>query len=175
MKVLLLVLLAGAIIQPSYSVAQRTPDTRNASAVEAAKYVGLRHRSSLPDNLKDEGGALISDINDATEYGIGEIPRGGMRMLWFERLTHRDDSGAAHWEVKDVLVLPRIPRNQILVYSMCFYGEKPDKEIVAIADYRPYVEFFTRVRRAWRANRVTEKFEEIPTKGIKCENAGYGV
>ena len=54
-------------------------------------------------------------------------------------------------------------------------NNRPDKEIVAIVDYQRGVEYFTRVRKAWRANRQTEKFEVIPTRGIKCENDGFGL
>lgn len=152
--------------------AQRAQDT---SAAESGKYVGLRHGPSLPAGLRHASGGLISDKSDAQEHAVAEVRRGRVKMLWFERLTHRDDSGRAHWEVKDVLVLPAIPRKQILVYATCFSGQNPDKEIIAVADYRPDAEYFTRVRRAWRANRKTEKFEEILVEGIRCENDGYGV
>ncbi|MDT7603173.1 MAG: hypothetical protein QOF61_1170 [Acidobacteriota bacterium] len=149
--------------------------SQNALAVKASKYVGLKHGSHLPDNLKGVGGASISSMGDAKEYGINEVHQGRVKMLWFEHMTYRDDSGAPNWEVKDVLVLPTIPRNKVLVYSFCSSGKKPDSEIVAIADYQPDEEFFTRVRRAWRANRKTEKFEEISPRSIRCTNEGYGV
>jgi len=96
-------------------------------------------------------------------------------MLWFEYFTHRDQTGTPYSEVKDVLVLPNISRNQVLVYALCFSGQKPDSEIVAIADYQRYAQFFTRVRRAWRANRSLERFEEMSPGGVKCTNEGYGV
>jgi hypothetical protein len=176
-KLLLLLFLTFFFLFPSRSAGQRTasPDKGDTSAVERTKYVGLRHSASLPYGLKDVGGALVSRLNDAKEYGISEVRRGRVRMLWFEYLTHRDQAGAPYWEVKDVLALPSIRRNQVLVYSLCFSGQKPDSEIVAIADYQPYVEFFTRVRRAWRANRSVERFEEISPRGVKCTNEGYGV
>lgn len=96
-------------------------------------------------------------------------------MLWFEYMTHLDDKGIAQWEVKDVMVLPRVPKKQVLAYYNCFLNNRPDGEIAAVLDYEPGVEYFTRAHRAWRANRQTEKFETIPTKGIKCENLGFGM
>lgn len=96
-------------------------------------------------------------------------------MLWFDRLTHRDEKGVAYWEVKDVLVLPAIPKTQILVYAMCLLNDQPDGEIAAVADHQPTEQYFKRVRKAWRANRTTEKFEPMPVKGIKCENPAAGL
>ena len=176
-KPLLLLFLTFSILVPLRSGAQlaTAPGKRDTSAVERTKYVGLRHGASLPNDLKNVGGALVSGLNEAKEYGISEVRRRSIRMLWFEYMTHRDQAGAPYWKVKDVLVLPSIPRKQVLVYALCFSGQKPDSEIVAIADYKRDAEFFTRVRRAWRANRSIERFEEISPRGIKCTNEGYGL
>lgn len=166
----------AAVLLPG-AYAQRAPSRKaqDKSAAGPGKYIGLRHGPSLPRGLKGTGGGLISDASDAEEHAISEVQKGRVKMLWLDRLTHRDDSGKAHWEVKDVLVLPAIPRKQVLVYALCFSGENRDKEIIAVADYQPGEEYLTRVRRAWRANRKTEKFEEILTEGIRCENVDYGV
>ena len=32
--------------------------------------------------------------------------------------------------------------------------------------------YYGRVRHAWRANRQSEKFQQIPVTGIKCEGQG---
>jgi hypothetical protein len=176
LKPLILLLLTFSVLVPSRSGTQTTsPAKADASAAERTNYVGLKHGAALPGDLKHVGGALVSAVNEAKEYGISEVRRGKVRMLWFEYLTHRDQAGVAHWEVKDVLVVPGIRRKQILVYFGCFSVEKPDSEIVAIADYQSQEEFFTNVRRAWRANRNVERFEEISPRGVKCTNEGYGV
>ena len=177
MRLSVLVFIAGVAVLLPGAFAQRAPSRKaqDNPAVDSGKYVGLRHGPSLPRGLKGTGGGLISDASDAVEYAVSEVQKGRVKMLWFDRLTHRDDSGKAHWEVKDVLVLPAIPRKQVLVYALCFSGQNRDKEIIAVADYQPGEEYLTRVRRAWRANRKTEKFEEILTEGIRCENVDYGV
>lgn len=152
-----------------------SPTPKNISADEITKFVGLRYSLSLPNGLENVGGALVSNVNDSTRYSISQIHKGKVKMLWFE-LMNRDNSGASYSEVKDVLVLPKIRKNQVLVsYSACLLNDKLDNEIVAIAYDLPDEEYYTRIHRAWRANRETEKFEEIPVKGIKCENIGYGV
>lgn len=141
----------------------------------APKYTGHRYGSTQPKGVKYIGGSLISELDDQTEYGIAEVHRGRVKALWFERLIRRDEKGIPYWELKDVLVVPPYPKSQLLSYSFCLMNNLPDKEIVAIVDYQPDAEYFTRVRKAWRANRQTGKFEVIPTKGIKCTNEGAGL
>ena len=170
MRVILLFLfIVSLALVPA--AAQRVPVKQN---TDTTKYIGLRH-GPLPPGLKSRGGSLVSAVGDAKEYGLAEVHRSTTKMLWFERLTHRDDKGVAYWEVTDVMVLPRITKKQVLVFAFCLLNNQPDGEIVAVADYVEGVQYFTRVRRAWRANRQTEKFEVIPTKGIKCENEGFGL
>ena len=144
-------------------------------STDTAKYIGLRHGKALPPGLKWIGGSLVSAVRDEKEYGMTEIHRGTTKMLWFERMTHRDDNGTAYWEVKDVMVLPRISKKQVFLYAFCLLNNQHDSEIAAVADYDADAQYFTRVCRAWRANRQTEKFEAILTKGIKCENPGLGL
>ncbi|HSE16603.1 MAG TPA: hypothetical protein VLB46_06095 [Pyrinomonadaceae bacterium] len=172
MRITLLCLLTLLTLAPAAAQRASTPPKQT---TDTAQYIGLRYGPTLPRGLKSTGGSLVSAVEDEKEYAMSEIRRGRIRMLWFDRLTHRDDNGIAYWEVKDVLVLPAIPNSQILVYAMCLLNDKPDSEIAAIADHQPTEQYFTRVRKAWRANRTTEKFEPMPVKGIKCENPAAGL
>ncbi|WP_103867605.1 hypothetical protein [Aquimarina sp. I32.4] len=61
-----------------------------------------------------------------------------------------------------------------LYYHFCFKDGKQDEEIIAIAKYEEE-EFLTKILKAWRADRKTEKIIEIPVKGIKVENMEYGI
>lgn len=170
MRFLLPLVLAFVIFTPSRPAAQQA-----ASAVEASRYIGLRYEKSLPAGLKWVGAALVSDpYKDARQYSLMEVHRGRVKMLWFKFMTGRDAAGQPRWEVKDVLVLPRLTRTQLLVYSTCFSGDRPDGEIVAVVEYTD-TEFYRRVRRAWRADRAAETFERIPPRGIKCTNEGFGM
>lgn len=177
MKLSTVFLIGGIMVLLPCASARQAPSAnpQNASAGELVKFIGLHHGPSLPPGLKQVAGGLISETNDAEEYAVSEVHKGKMRMLWFERLTHRDNSGKAYWEVKDVLAIPKLRRRQILVYTICFSSDNLDREVIAIADYQPDEEFLTHIRQAWRANRKIGKFETIPIEGIKCENVDYGV
>ena len=90
-------------------------------------------------------------------------------MMWFDRFTHHDAAGMPNWEITDVLFLPPMRKNQLLFYVDCLRSNKPDPELVVIADNVVRGGYYARVRHAWRANRQTEKFQQIPVTGIKCE------
>ncbi|MBE9056555.1 hypothetical protein IQ237_11040 [Sphaerospermopsis sp. LEGE 08334] len=49
-----------------------------------------------------------------------------------------------------------------------------DHDIIAVAKIQD-TEYFRQIQKAWRANRKTRKFEAISTKGVICENIGYGL
>ena len=139
-----------------------------------ASYLGLRYAGNkLPRGHKWVGGSLLSDpYSNEKQYGVTEVSRGKVKMMWLDRLTHHDAAGTAHWEIRDVLILPPIRKNQLLFYVNCSLANKPDSELVVITDDAVRGGYFSRVRHAWRANRKTEKFQQIPVTGIKCEGIG---
>ena len=137
-------------------------------------YLGLRYAGNkLPTGHKWIGGALLTDpYSNEKQYGVTEVSKGNVKMMWFDRLTHHDAAGNAHWEIRDVLFLPPIRKNQLLFYVNCYLANKPDSELVVITDPVVRAGYYGRVRHAWRANRQTEKFQQIPVAGIKCEGQG---
>lgn len=155
----------------SYSQAQqRTSD----SVAEKSPYLGLRYAGNkLPHGHKWIGGALLTDpYSDEKQYGVTEVAKGRVKMMWLDRLTHHDAAGNAHWEIKDVLFLPALRKNQLLFYVNCSWADKPDSELVVITDAVVRAGYYGRVRHAWRANRKAEKFQQIPGARIKCEGQG---
>jgi hypothetical protein len=136
-------------------------------------YVGLKYGPRVPAGLKDFGGGLISDpYKDKEQYGMAHVAKGTVHMVWFEIMTHQDSEGRAHWEVLDVITTPTLRPKQELMLTLCTLNNQPDPEIVALIDLPPRGSYVTRTRKAWRANRLTRKFEEIPIRGVKCEMQG---
>lgn len=165
---LLLILLVSPSLQ-----GQQTP-ARLSVPNDKGPYIGLRYAGNkLPRGHKWIGGALLTDpYADEKQYGVTEVSRGRLKMMWLDRLTHHDAAGNAHWEIKDVLFLPPIRRSQLLFYVNCARFDKPDSELIVIADGVIRGGYYTRVRHAWRANSQSEKFQQIPVAGIKCEGQG---
>lgn len=151
----------------------QTPAGLN-SANDKSPYMGLRYAGNkLPRGHKYVGGSLITDpYSKEKQYGVTEVAKGRKRMMWFDSLTHHDAAGNPHWEIKDVLFLPPMRKNQLLFYVDCHRFNRPDPELVVILDNVIRGGHFGRVRHAWRANRQTEKFEQLAAAGIKCEGHG---
>jgi hypothetical protein len=166
------VLLLVLLFSPS-SQGQQTPAGLNPTN-DKSPYIGLRYAGNkLPRGHKWIGGSLLTDpYSDEKQYGVTEVSKGRVKMMWLDRLTHHDAAGNAHWEIKDVLFLPPIRKNQQLLYVGCFLANKPDSELVVIADTVVRGGYYVRVRHAWRANRKAEKFQQIPVAGVKCEALG---
>ena len=139
---------------------------------EPGEYVGFQHGPELPAGLEDLGGALMNDAG-ATEYALEYLGTASRQMLWLSRFTHQDPQGHPHWDVRDVLEIPALAPGETLSFGgFCRIDGARDAEVVAVVVARDG-ESLAIVRRAWRADRMGERFEEIPTAGVVCENEGF--
>ena len=118
-RLLLSLLLATLTVASSSWAQRRTPTAPNSGS---AKYIGLRYGASPPDGVRILRSEQVSGANDVNEHLVSEVEGGGMRMLWLERLVSRDSAGLTSWEVRDVLVVPPLRKNQALVLSFCSVG-----------------------------------------------------
>jgi hypothetical protein len=152
---------------------QKSP-TGTIATKDKRPYIGLRYAGNkLPRGHKWIGGALLTDpYSDEKQYGVTEVSKGRVKMMWFDSLTHHAAAGNAHWEIKDVLFLPSMRKNQLLFYVACLRFDKPDPELIVIVDDVIRKGYFTHIRHAWRASRKSEKFEQISVAGIRCEGLG---
>jgi hypothetical protein len=166
------VLLIVLLLLPSSQGQQQPAGLK--SPKDKSTYIGLRYAGNkLPRGHKWFGGALITDpYSNEKQYGVTEVSKGRVKMMWLDRLTHHDAAGNAHWQIKDVLFLPPTRKNQLLFYVNCSLANKPDSELIVITDSVVRGGYYARVHHAWRANRQTEKFQQIPVTGIKCEGMG---
>ena len=155
------------------SQGQQTSVGQN-STNDKSPYIGLRYSGNkLPPGHKSIGGTLLTDpYSKEKQYGVMEVSKGRVRMMWLDLFTHDDAAGNPNWEIKDLLFLPPMGKNQLLLYVDCYLRDKPDRGLVVIADDVIREGYYARVRHAWRANIQTEKFQQIPVTGIKCEGQG---
>jgi hypothetical protein len=96
---------------------------------------------------------------------------------WFEIIVARDSKGTPTFQVIDVLKLPKLSKSDTRAGgagSPCLLKGVRDLEIVAIAQYQD-AEYWRQIKKAWRSNRNSGKFEEISPRNIACENPGWGV
>lgn len=140
-------------------------------AAQKNKIVGYRHKgvvfgATLPNGAKDLGGGLLTDEN----YGVTRFSKGGKFMLWLEKLTSRDNDGIPNWEVRDVLTLNKLKKNQEFLFSYssdCLQNNKKNLDLIVLAELVPKTKTY-KVIRAWKAHTAKEKFEKTSIKKIKC-------
>ena len=138
-------------------------------------YIGYRHKgvvfgATLPNGVKDLGGGLLSNEN----LGITRYTKSGNDMLWLEKIISRDSKGVPTWQVKDVLVLDKLQRNQELLFSYsstCSQNGRENLDLIVLAEIAANRKSY-KILKAWNANVKVERFKEIPVSGIRCEAAG---
>lgn len=133
--------------------------TEGSTSQEFSQYIGLNY-PPLPSGLSEGFGMIIQDSND---YALSLVIKGVNKMLWLSKMTHRDASGVAYWQVMDVLNLSNLEAGLTLIPDGCFLNGVPDSEIFIVGRNGVIV-------LAWRANTRVNKFEVIPTSGIKCDS-----
>ena len=134
----------------------------------------------LPQEVENLGGAIIGGVSFGSDgrpaadtlMAIKHVRHGPREMLWLERLLS-ESASEPRTTVLAVLELPVLASGEAVLYALCRVNGRPDPEIVAVGLERDE-EYFRTIRRAWRASRRSERFEETSSQGIDCENEGYG-
>ena len=124
-----------------------------------SQYIGLSY-PPFPAGLSQVFSMLIQDKDG---YSLMMVLEGGNKMLWLNKIDHYDENGSAFWEVKDVLALSNLEAGLTLLPDGCFLNGVPDSEIFVAGRNEVII-------LAWRANMTLDKFEVIPTDGIKCNS-----
>ena len=128
------------------------------------------------------GGAIIGEVFNNKQYTISSLSGKGdiVKYILFEE-SLRIKGLDGEFKILDVLDLTGEKyillndKDKNLHYHFCYKDDKNDQEIIAIAQYDENAEFLTKIYKAWRADRKTEKIIEIPVEGIKVENMDYGL
>lgn len=159
MKFRLLVLLAVLAI-PTQIFAQK-------NKYIGYKYAGVTYNQTLPNGVKDLGGNLLENDN----YAVSHMKKGKTDMLWLAKITSRNAKGIPKWQVKDVLVLPALKKNQEILQGFtfpCTINDEEDLNLIVLADYLAKSKTY-KVKKAWQANTRTNKIQTISIEGISCE------
>ncbi|WP_243406945.1 hypothetical protein [Cuspidothrix issatschenkoi] len=165
--------------------AQKNTNQVNSNKDNNRSYIGLRYLSPLvtpgyldhPKGIQYFGGWVVDDVEypKRSVYGISRVKKGNQEMLWFDMVVDRDRKGnPSQLLVLDVFSVPKMNKSYTLIGYDCLRNGIRDYSIIAVAKIQD-TEYFRQIQKAWRANRKTRKFEAISTKGVICENTGYGL
>jgi hypothetical protein len=121
----------------------------------------------IMQGYQEQEAILIESLNDI-EYGIAHYKKGSFNVVAFERIM-RQANGKVNYLLIDVLEINGIGKNQRISCGLCRLNKLNDTDIIAVYQFNNNDNgFSTKVKKAWRANRKTDKFEQIDTKGIDC-------
>jgi len=138
-------------------------------------YIG-RHYDwrALPTGLRRAFGVFIEGPPD---YAWSGMLKNNEEMYWLQRLICRDAKGAAYYEIRDALVLPRIGKDQTRA-DACKAGGNDIRWIIAFGKYdekKPPIPIgesrgwkFYEVDFAWRIDTQAEKFIQLFTEDLEC-------
>ena len=126
---------------------------------------------NFPNDFEEQTGYVLG-LMDVDEYVINHVSDNKNQLLWFCKLTHRDETGRPYLKILDIIILPNFGPNQRLFMGNCNYDQVEDQEIVALVDSDPE-DLSTQVIKAWRANRESLKFEEIAVEKVTCVDDSF--
>lgn len=140
---------------------------------KTSSYIGLTYKN-LPQSIQYLGGWVVGDTFNGREYVVSHLKKGTQEILWFEIIQSRDSQGQPIRQVIDTMNLPKKAASEQMSGNMCKRNGVRNSEIIVFVknENAPYL---SKIARAWRSNRQSGRFEAISTRGIVCENPGWGV
>ena len=120
--------------------------------------------------IKSESGFLLQNENFDTDFGIAFSYSDTKTLLLFFKIENTKKI------IIDILeiVKKELQGNKLTEY--CHTIKCADAEIIALVkETDNNAEFYTKIKKAWRANRKIGKFEKIAKRKVKkCSNDNYG-
>ena len=144
----------------------------NSNGPDFRSLIGKEYQSlnefGIMKGYAEQAGIMLENLNDK-EYGLSYYKKGPIHVIAFERVI-REPNGTTKYILLDILKINNVDKEQYVKLGLNRLNGKNDINIVSIYQYENNVRFFTKIVKAWRANRETEKIEQIETKGIDCIN-----
>src|SRR6187401_1091086 len=93
----------------------------SAQKAKRSPYIGYKYKpvllaKTLPNGVKEMGGALIGDIDADPVYEVASVEKGKTKMLWLNSSTGVDSTGMTGWKVLDVLSFPSLIKSDYLFF-----------------------------------------------------------
>lgn len=122
-------------------------------------------------------GYLLPNENKLLKDEFGIVICNSSKSLFYLFLKYPNNSKVRNAIVLDIL---EINRNELSgnykITEYCETSKGADVEIFALVKENNNAEYFTEIKKAWRANRETGKFEVVVIKKVKkCGNESFGL
>lgn len=158
------------IFLTSFGYSQSIQQKKNIFSLIGQDYANLENKIVFEDySIQHIGAYLLQKDNFDTDFGIAEYWSSEKRFLLLYKIN---DSKKL---ITDILEINKKDLKNRKLTEYCITKNGYDFEIVAIVEDSDS-EFYSKIIKAWRANRKSGKFEKTnKRKIIKCGNEGYGI
>lgn len=119
-------------------------------------------------DFKEYGNALVTGPNDEKDV-MTEISDGTRTVVLFSKYSPQGN------KIRAVLDLGKIEKGNKIMIRECRVNGQNDNLIVALVSTKGAGAYFTNVRKAWRADKKTDRFVAIPVKGVDCASDEFGL
>ena len=121
--------------------------------------------------IKNESGFLMEKGNFDTDFGIAFSHSETKIFILFFKIENTNKI------VIDIIKISKAELQGNKLTEYCHTKKGADTEIIALVkNTNNDNEFYTEIKKAWRANRKTGKFEKVNRRKItKCNNESYGI
>jgi len=125
----------------------------------------------IGQEIKSESGFLLEKGNFDTDFGIVFSHSHSKTFLLFFKIENTKNI------IIDIVKINKKELKENKLTEYCYSKKGADSEIIAlVSDTNNDTEFYTKIKKAWRANRKIGKFEKVNRrKIIKCGNESYGI
>jgi hypothetical protein len=149
------------------------PSARQAQANSYKHLIGTEYeRTLIIPGWEDQGGGLM---NDAVAYHKYKREDDAYLVLTEWALPRKPNSQHATFRVTDVLLIPPIEKDHLGLTFECYPPRKNVSErIFAVVRVNIRQKWWRDVRKAWKVELGTGTISPVPTKGIACQNEGFG-
>jgi hypothetical protein len=125
----------------------------------------------IGEEINNESGFLLEKDGFDYTFGIAFSHSETQTFLLFFKIENTKKI------IIDILAIDKKDLSGNKLTEYCYSKKGADSELIAIVEEsNSDSEFYTKILKAWRANRKSEKFEKIkPKKILKCNNESYGI
>lgn len=124
----------------------------------------------IGQEIKSENGFLLNRDKFDTDYGIAFSNSETKIFILFFKIENTKKI------IIDILEIDKKELEENKLTEYCYTNNGADAEIIALVkETDNNAEFYTKIKKAWRANRKIGKFEEIAKRKVKkCDNENNG-
>lgn len=158
------------IFLTAFGYSQPIKQNKNVYSLIGQDYAKLENKIVFEDySIQHIGAYLLKKDNFDNDFGIAEYWSLDKRFLLFFRISDFEQI------ITDILEIDNKDLKNRKLTEYCSAKNGFDSEIVAIVKDSDS-EFYTKIIKAWKANRKSGKFEKVNKRKItKCGNENYGI